>query len=107
MILTDLYQILFGKDHITDGSVIDFSEHGRQGGLSNKQGFKFTDRVALSLRVATNASLTFIGHAAPGTNATLPQWRIKAFTQINSGLFAEGSDNFDKVWDLRESYLYY
>lgn len=41
-IITDVYKALFGKDHIQDGNVIDFSEHGRVGGVSTGQGFKFT-----------------------------------------------------------------
>lgn len=43
-VITDLYQQLFGKDHIKDGNVIDFSEHGRTGGLSTGQGFKFVNQ---------------------------------------------------------------
>lgn len=41
MSITDLYKLLFGKEHIQDGTVIDMSEHGRVGGLSTDQGFKF------------------------------------------------------------------
>ncbi len=42
---TDKYTQLFGKDHIKDGDVIGYSEHGRVGGLSTGQGFKFTSAV--------------------------------------------------------------
>ena len=35
-----LYSALFGKSDMDGGSVIDFSEHGRVGGLSTGQGFK-------------------------------------------------------------------
>lgn len=41
-ILTDLYQQLFGKNHIQDGNVIDMAEHGRVGGVSTGQAFKHT-----------------------------------------------------------------
>lgn len=37
---TDKYTQLFGKDHIRDGDVIDYSEHGRVGGVSTGQPFK-------------------------------------------------------------------
>lgn len=39
-VTTDLYHQLFGKNHIQDGDVISFSEHGRVGGVSTGQGFK-------------------------------------------------------------------
>lgn len=104
--LTDLYQILFGKNHIQDGSVIDMAEHGRQGGLSTKQGYKTTGSVQLTMRLGTNASLTFIGHAAPGVNASLPYWRIKAITADSNILYADGDDNFDNVWDIHTTYTY-
>lgn len=42
MTISDLYQQLFGKNHINDGDVIEFAEHGRVGGLSTGQGFKYT-----------------------------------------------------------------
>lgn len=41
MTLSDLYMNLFGKGAITDGSVIDMAEHGRVGGVSTGQGFKY------------------------------------------------------------------
>lgn len=44
-IISSLYTQLFGKDHIKDGNVIDFSEHGRTGGLSTGQGFKFVTPI--------------------------------------------------------------
>lgn len=106
MILEDLYQILFGKNHIQDGTVIDMAEHGRQGGLSTKQGYKFTDKVQLRMALGTNASLTFLGHAAPDVGASLPYWRIKAISARGEIAFADNSDNFDKIWDLKTTYVY-
>lgn len=41
MSITDLYQQLFGKGAIKDGDVISMSEHGRVGGVSTGQGFKY------------------------------------------------------------------
>lgn len=41
MDIADLYMRLFGRGKIADGSVIDMSEHGRVGGLSTGQPFKF------------------------------------------------------------------
>lgn len=39
--LEDLYGQLFGKSSIQDGDVISMAEHGRVGGLSTGQGFKY------------------------------------------------------------------
>lgn len=56
MSITDLYHQLFGKDHIQDGDVISFSEHGRVGGVDTGQGFKFVGIVDTPTE-GTNASL--------------------------------------------------
>lgn len=45
MTITDLYRTLFGKGAIRDGSVIDMAEHGRVGGLSTGQGFKYVQDI--------------------------------------------------------------
>jgi len=45
MTIQDIYQLLFGKNHIQDGNVIDMSEHGRVGGVSTGQGFKIVSQV--------------------------------------------------------------
>jgi len=106
-IITDLYQSLFGKNHIQDGNVIDMAEHGRMGGLSTGQAFKFTSKAQQTLRLSTNASLTFVGRSSPGINATLPYWQIMAITLDESTvIYASGTDAYDKVWTLRESYVY-
>lgn len=42
MQITDLYKQLFGRKGPADGNVIDMSEHGRVGGLSTGQPFKYT-----------------------------------------------------------------
>lgn len=41
MTLSDLYGQLFGKSSIQDGDVISMAEHGRIGGISTGQGFKY------------------------------------------------------------------
>lgn len=41
MSLIDLYQQLFGRSNIANGTVIDMAEHGRVGGVSTGQPFKF------------------------------------------------------------------
>lgn len=57
--ITDLYTLLFGKDHIKDGNVIDFSEHGRVGGVSTGQAFKFVAPIDGGLPTdGNNSSIT-------------------------------------------------
>lgn len=40
-----LYSALFGKRELTDSDVVSFSEHGRVGGVSTGQGFKFVTPI--------------------------------------------------------------
>lgn len=42
MNIIDVYRGLFGRKGIEDGNVIDMAEHGRVGGVSTGQPFKFT-----------------------------------------------------------------
>ena len=44
---SDIYKRLFGRKGIADGSVIDMAEHGRVGGVSTGQPFKFTSNIEL------------------------------------------------------------
>lgn len=96
--LSDLYRSLFGKDHIQDGTVIDLAEHGRAGGVSTGTSYKSVQVVPLAVQNATNASLTLYGFAKPGTNATLPNWRIMAEDINGNVLFADGDDEFDNTF---------
>lgn len=43
----DTHKLLFGKKGIQDGNVIDMAEHGRVGGVSTGQPFKFTSNIEL------------------------------------------------------------
>lgn len=45
MNIIDLYKSLFGRKGIADGSVIDLAEHGRVGGVSTGQPFKFVTPI--------------------------------------------------------------
>jgi hypothetical protein len=61
MDIIDLYMRLFGRGKIADGSVIDMAEHGRVGGLSTGQPFKFVAQ--------TPGVQTIYAEAADGPNA--------------------------------------
>lgn len=51
--ISDLYHSLFGKNHITDGDVISFSEHSRVGNVSTGDGYK---RVGIQETEPTNST---------------------------------------------------
>jgi hypothetical protein len=57
--------------------------------------------------------ITYVGEAAPGSDRSEPVWRIKRIEELageNAGdieiLWAGGSAAFDKVWNLRDTYIY-
>lgn len=59
-------------------------------------------------RIATVGNLTYIGNAAIGASASGSVWQIKRL-DATSGLiklWADGNDNFDNIWNDRESLTY-
>lgn len=113
MTITDLYKQLFGRKGIADGDVISMAEHGRSGGVSTGQGFKFTDTVtyATEMDYAGGSNPVYIGLANPGTATSEAAWQIKKLTYDTSGnlttiQLANSAPNFDQVWDDRSSLTY-
>lgn len=101
---TDLYTLLFGKDQIKDGSVIEFAEHGRSGGVDSGQGFKFTNDVAENMLVNdTDGVNTYIGISKPGnSDKSVAYWQIFKVTDqdgLTEILYADGNDNYDNIWN--------
>lgn len=109
-VITDLYTQLFGKDHIKDGDVISFSEHGRAGGLSTGQGFKYISNANETILIdAVDSSTTYLGKAAIGTATSVTSWQIKKISvsgAITTIAFAGGTDNYINEWDERAGYSY-
>lgn len=107
---TDKYTQLFGKDHIRDGDVINYSEHGRVGGVSTSQGFKFTRGVdEISYIDEASSTITYIGKAAIGTATSAASWQIQKILvsgTVTSITYAGGTDNYDQIWDNRASLSY-
>jgi len=74
-------------------------------GLNNKG-------LPLNLSAAideVSASVSYIGHSLPGMSTSSPEWRIMKLTvsgSLTRQTFAEGSADFDKIWDNRASYTY-
>ena len=55
MIIEDIYRQLFGRGGTNKGTDIDMAEHGRVGGVSTGQAFKFADFPDYALKIAKNA----------------------------------------------------
>jgi hypothetical protein len=61
----------------------------------------------------SNGSYLYIGYAPAGVSTSEPKWQIQKFkfddsfttTPISSD-FANGQDDFNKIWDNRTSYTY-
>jgi len=64
MNIVDLYKNLFGRSKMTDGSIIEMAEHGRVGGVSTGQPFKFVTQID-----STGATVTGID---PVANSLVP-----------------------------------
>lgn len=109
MSVLDVYRTLFGRKGIQDGDVISMAEHGRQGGDSTKQGLKYVEDIAISLRVdVASSTVTYIGKAAPGASAGASVWQImKIDTSSGTSItWADGDDNYDNEWDERANLSY-
>ena len=66
MTITDLYTNLFGRTHIQNGDVISMSEHGRVGGLSTGQPFKFVSNIDGTLPTEGNNPSTSLSYDIDG-----------------------------------------
>lgn len=110
MVISDLYIQLFGKGSIKDGTVIDMAEHGRAGGVSTGQGFKNTKNVEeLTYIDVSSSTVTYIGYAKTGIATSSASWQIKKILvsgNVTSISYADGNDDYDNVWDNRDSLTY-
>lgn len=108
--ITDLYQRLFGKNHISDGDVISMSEHGRAGGISTGQGFKSVKEVQEVERIdIADSSTIYVGTAAISSATSAAVWQVCKFTTTDSSViptYADGDDEYDNIWDNRASLSY-
>jgi hypothetical protein len=108
--LTDIYQILFGKNHIRDGDVIEMAEHGRAGGLSTGTPFNWVQEIPNKVILdQVDSNTIYIGEAHPGVLTSESLWRILKIVKDGSVMtifFASSSDAFNKEWDERTSYTY-
>jgi hypothetical protein len=101
MNISDLYRQLFGRSGTTKGSDIDMSEHGRVGGVSTGQPFKFIHEVEYATKVTIDGQITYVGIAAPGTLESEAKWQCKMIDSSVAGTtavtWADGNANFDNI----------
>jgi len=97
MIINDLYRILFGRGGTRKGTDIDMAEHGRAGGISSEQGFKFTDFVDYAIKITEDGDYTYIAFANPGTAEATEAWKALKIDE-STGFkltWANGDQNYD------------
>ena len=97
--IADLYRQLFGRSGTAKGTDIDMSEHGRVGGLSTGQPFKFTDSVNYSIKITESGNYTYIAYANPGTAESVAKWKCMRLDD-SAGLkitWADGDTSFNNV----------
>jgi hypothetical protein len=71
-------------------------------------------QINFAIKTHTSGNFTYIGSALPKTLSSEAQWKIKRIYDngiIGDGnmtdiRFADGSTDFDKIWDSRTSYNY-
>lgn len=98
MSIVDLYKQLFGRKGIADGNVIDLAEHGRAGGVSTGQPFKFVDFPHYIYKLQTSGSFIYIGKAIVGATQDQAVWQAFRFpTGDGQSQYADGNDNFDNI----------
>jgi len=106
MTVASIYRQLFGRKGPAEGTVIDMAEHGRSGGLSTKQGFKYVGDIKEAIRVAEKS--TYVGKAAIGSATDAARWQIMSIDETSGTVvtFADGDDNYNNIWDSREELSY-
>lgn len=97
--LGNLYNQLFGRSAMSNGSVIEMAEHGRAGGISTGQPFKYIGNVEMAMKVTTSGSITYMGVAKPGTAQSSALWQARKIDSTTDTVitWADGDTLFDNV----------
>jgi hypothetical protein len=99
MIIEDLYRQLFGRGGTTKGHDIDMAEHGRTGGISTGQPFKFVDNTNYEIKLVESGNYTYIAYANPGTAEATAAWKVMRI-DTSGGMkitWCDNDTNFDNV----------
>ena len=96
MISYDPYHALTGKNHPTDATVLEIAEHGRVGGVSTGQAFKFVTSVdGVAPTVGNNPSLVL---TYTNGNLTKVEKTIGATTYTKNLTYTDGNLTVVSVW---------
>lgn len=58
-------------------------------------------------RLDEGVTYVYVGKAVPGTLNSSPSWQIIRYTaDFSEGIYADGNDSFDNIWDNRSSLSY-
>lgn len=90
---------LFGRSGTNKGTDIEMAEHGRQGGVSTGQPFKFTDELRFAMKMTESGDYTYIAYAPAGTAESAASWQCFRIDE-GSGFkitWADSNVNFDNV----------
>lgn len=96
----NLYQSLFGrKSDAKDGDVINMAEHGRVGGVSTGQPFKYVANAEFAMKVTTSGTVTYLALAKPGTAQSSASWQARKIDSSSGTVitWADGDTQFDNV----------
>ena len=98
-VINDLYRVLFGRSGTERGTDIDMSEHGRAGGISTGQPYKFVGDVNEAIKITESGATTYIAFAAPGTSQSSANWKAMKLDDSDGLLitYADGNAEFDNV----------
>jgi len=97
--ITEVYRLLFGRTSLFSGNVIDMAEHGRAGGVSSGQPFKFIDTVNYAVKITEVGDILYIAYANPGTLGSEAKWQVRKL-DTTTGIvltWCDSDTNFDNI----------
>lgn len=99
MTINDIYKNLFGRKGINDGDVISLSEHGRAGGISTGQPFKYIGNVEMAMKVTVDGTTTYLALAKPGTSQSSASWQVRKIDNSSGTVitWCDGDTLFNNV----------
>lgn len=98
------------KVGFTRPTMQDYEEHSRSGDASTGRPLKYIQDVPNKVLVDTTTTGSYyIGEAVPNSATSSALWRVfkvEVSATSTTVQFADGNDNFDKIWDNRASLSY-
>jgi hypothetical protein len=108
--IRNLYKTLFFRTGPRSGTDIDMAEHGRAGGDSDKQGYKYTRGVDEKIIIdEADGTTTYFGYAKQGAATSASDWQIVRATLSGTTTtfeYADGDEDYDNEWDERANLSY-